>query len=138
MKEVPAAERTPDQPRPLPKPWLDANMRRHKYGARKTEYKGVLYDSKLEAKIAADIEILAGTGALTRWARQVRYQLRGRNGAIIATHVVDFVLEYRDGHTEVWEAKGYPTDDWKLKRKLFEDNYPGTKYIIHSRNKKLR
>jgi hypothetical protein len=111
---------------------------RHKYGAQRTEYNGIKYDSKLEAKIARDVELLAAAGILTRWARQVRYELRGLNGKVVATHVVDFVLEFADNHTEAWEAKGYPTEDWKLKRKLFEDNYPSIAYVIHSKNPKVK
>lgn len=109
--------------------------RTHKYNARKTEYNGTMYDSKLEAKLAADIDLLWKTGQLIGCFTQVPFELKGKNGTVVCKHKVDFHLIFRDGHHEIWEAKGYPTPVWRLKHKLFLDNYPHIKYVIHSRAK---
>lgn len=108
----------------------------NKYRNKKTVYNGVTYDSALEAKIAQDIDIMLAAGIVSRVARQVSYELRGLNGSVVTHHVVDFVLEFSDLHTEVWEAKGMPTRDFEIKLKLFRDNYPEITYVIHSKNKK--
>jgi hypothetical protein len=111
-------------------------MRRtHKYNARRTLYNGVWYDSKLEAKLAADIELLIISGMAKGVERQKAFTLHGLNRGSICTHYVDFLIEFKDGHYEVWEAKGYPTPEWKLKKKLFEDNYPDIKYVVHSKKR---
>ena len=107
----------------------------NKYHAKRTEYNGVQYDSQGEAFLASQINLMLLAGLLTRVARQVSYDLRGYNGGLICRHVVDFVLEFADGHTELWEYKGVPTPDYKIKKKLFEDNYPNLTYIIHSKNR---
>lgn len=112
-------------------------MRRHKYNARRTIYNGVVYDSALEAKLAADIDLLIKSGAAERVERQVSYILKGYNGTKVCTHKVDFVIHYKWGK-EVWEAKGLPTPTWRLKHKLFLDNYPNIKYVVHSKNKRLQ
>ena len=113
-------------------------FRTHKYNARKTEYNGVVYDSKLEAKLAADIDLLWKTNALAYLERQKLFRLIGFNGSSICNHIVDFHIVFNDGHEEVWEAKGVATPDWIIKRKLFIDNYPNIKYVVHSTNKKLK
>jgi len=45
---------------------------------------------------------------------------------------VDFVVEYSDTTKEVHEVKSNitMTPEWNIKRKLFEDNYPETKYVV--------
>ncbi len=105
----------------------------NKYGAKKTEFKGEIYDSKGEAGLAAEIDIRIKAGQVESVERQVRFLLFGRGGAKICTHVVDFVLTMPDGSLEVWEYKGMETRDFKIKYKLFLDNYPNIKYIIVKR-----
>ena len=86
--------------------------------AKKTEYKGSIYDSKFEAQIANDIEMMKLAGEVIKWERQVKIPLE-INGYLVCNYYIDFVV-YRDGETEYIEAKGYPTPVWKLKWKLFE------------------
>jgi hypothetical protein len=102
----------------------------NKYGAKKTEFGGRLYDSKYEAGIAGELELLRRAGRVIRIEPQRTYTLYGRNGGKICTHRPDFTVVFRDGHQEVWEAKGFPTPVWQLKLKLFEDNYPEILYYV--------
>lgn len=44
-------------------------MRGHKYGARRTAYNGVLYDSKAEAEYAAHLDHLKAAGQIDWWER---------------------------------------------------------------------
>ncbi len=102
----------------------------NKYGAKKTVWNGRKYDSKLEAGVAQEIEILRKAGEVVSVEPQRTFVLHGKNGGKICSHRVDFLLTFKDGHEEVWEAKGFETDTWRLKLKLFEDNYPDIIYWV--------
>jgi hypothetical protein len=104
--------------------------RANKYGAKKTEFKGRLYDSKHEAGIAGEIELLRKAGVVTKVEPQQTFNLYGKNGGKICTHRPDFLLTFKDGHKEVWEAKGFWTPVYTIKLKLFEDNYPELIYYV--------
>lgn len=92
-----------------------------------------MYDWKAEAKLAADIDLLVKAGEVEDALRQVPFKLRGKNGTVVGSHKVDFVLSFKDGHREIWECKGYAVRDWPIRRKLFEDNYPDVKYVVFGR-----
>jgi hypothetical protein len=102
----------------------------NKYGAKKTAFNGRVYDSKHEAGVAADIELLVKSGEVVKVEPQRTFNLYGKNGARICTHRPDFLLSFKDGHQEIWEAKGMATPIWNLKLKLFTDNYPELTYIV--------
>jgi hypothetical protein len=104
--------------------------RANKYGAKKTEFNGRVYDSKHEAGVAADINLLLKSGDVVKVEAQRTFNLYGKNGNRICTHRPDFVLTFKDGHQEVWEAKGMATSTWQLKLKLFVDNYPELTYHV--------
>lgn len=92
-------------------------MRPNKYNARKTPYRGVTYDSAREAKYAFELDMRKRAGQIDGWERQVPIKLHA-HGKPICTYKIDFVV-YRNGITEYVEVKGYETDVWKLKWKLF-------------------
>lgn len=98
--------------------------------AKKTEYKGSIYDSKFEAQQAIELDMLLKAGEILGWDRQVKIPLEV-NGYLVANYYIDFVV-YRDGETEYIESKGYPTEVWKLKWRLFEALYtkPGNKLTV--------
>jgi hypothetical protein len=104
--------------------------RANKYGAKKTVWNGRKYDSKLEAGVAQEIEVLRKAGEVVSVEPQRTFVLYGKNGGKICSHRVDFLLTFKDGHQEVWEAKGVATEVWRLKRNLFEDNYPNISYVV--------
>jgi len=109
----------------------------NKYGANKTLFQGRYYDSKLEAGVAQEIELLKKAGEVIKIEPQKTFPLYAKNGARICNHRVDFLLTFKDGHQEVWEAKGMATEIWRLKRLLFEDNYPEIIYwVITARERK--
>lgn len=102
----------------------------NKYGAQKTVFNGRKYDSKLEATVAQDIALLCKAGEVVKNEPQKTFGLYGKNKTRICNHRVDFLLTFKDGHQEVWEAKGLAMETWRLKRKLFEDNYPEITYVV--------
>ena len=105
----------------------------NKYGNKKTEFGGRVYDSRLEARLAAEIELLIKGRAVKRVEPQKSFELRGMRG-IVCRHVVDFLVHFPDGHVEAWDAKGKGTAEWKIKKKLFEDNYPEIKYVVRTKD----
>jgi len=102
----------------------------NKYGNKKTVFEGRKYDSQLESAVAQEIVLLKRTGTINKVEPQKTFTLYGRGGSKICGHRVDFLLTFTDGHQEAWEAKGFATEIWRLKRKLFEDNYPEITYVV--------
>ena len=102
----------------------------NKYKNRRTEYNGVMYDSKKEADVARELDIMVRAKEIREYKRQVTFNLYGINNGFICNHRVDFVITDNDGSKAVWEVKGLETKDWVIKKKLFEDNYPYMKYHV--------
>lgn len=98
--------------------------------AKKCEYNGSIYDSKLEAGYAQELDLLLKAGEILGWERQVKIPLVV-NGYLIQNYYMDFVV-YRDGETEYIEMKGYADEAFKKKWRLFEALYtqPGNKLTL--------
>ena len=94
-----------------------------KYKAKKTAYKGVLYDSAKEAKRAAELELLQRAGKIKNLRRQVKFTLQegflyeGRKIRAIE-YIADFVYE-ADGLI-IEDVKGYRTPEYKIKAKMLK------------------
>lgn len=87
-----------------------------KYRNKKTEYDGMVYDSKHEAKRAWELDQLQKAGEIAGYSKQVPFLLAG--GII---YKADFVVFYHDGHYEIEDSKGMRTDTYKLKKKLMAE-----------------
>lgn len=107
--------------------------KRSKYGNRKTEYRGVMYDSAAEARYAAQLDLRVKAGELLGWERQKRKPIIVA-GKKICDVVVDFLVMSRGSSgVEYHEVKGFEKEAWKLKRKLFEAVY-GPMIVINSKD----
>lgn len=93
--------------------------RRSKYKNKATATGGIIYHSKLEAKYAQDLEWRKKAGEIRGWSRQVRIELTA-HGKHICNYYVDFVIYHLDDSVEYAEVKGFSTDVFKIKWKLFE------------------
>jgi uncharacterized Zn finger protein len=91
----------------------------NKYGAKKTEFNGHRYDSKFEAQIAEDLDLRLRVGDIKQVERQVKIPLEAY-GTHIFNYIIDFVITHNDDTKEYLEVKGYETDLWKTKWKMFE------------------
>lgn len=91
----------------------------NKYGAKKTAFKGKIYDSKFEAGTAEYYDTLLGVGEIKEVQRQVKIPLEAY-GVHIFNYFIDFIVIHHDGHLEYVEAKGQETDVWKAKWKMLE------------------
>lgn len=81
------------------------------------------YDSKMEARAGAELEILKKGGVIKDFKRQVSVPLVV-NGVTVANWKVDFCVARADGSDFYYEIKGMPTPEYNLKRKLFLAIYP--------------
>ena len=105
-----------------------------KYGNRKARYNGAVYDSRKEARRAAELFLLEKAGKITDLQTQVKFVLiptqrepdtvgkRGgiKKGKVIekeCSYYADFVYK-ENGKTVVEDTKGFRTKDYIIKRKL--------------------
>lgn len=90
-------------------------------------YRGHVYHSIRERHYASELDMLMKATdpkeKVTYWGRQIAMPLKV-NGALITTLFVDFIVHYADGRVEYHEVKGYRTDGWRIKEKLFRAVYP--------------
>lgn len=100
-----------------------------KYHARKTVVDGITFDSKKEAKRYAELELLERGGAIKDLRRQVRYELipafdcDGKHYRP-TSYVADFVYtDCKTGAEVVEDCKGFRTDVYRLKAKMFAWRY---------------
>lgn len=105
---------------------------------------GIRFDSRREADYYGQLKIEKRAGLVKDFKRQVEFDLAAwtpipcggaahlltRNCEKVCSHKVDFLVTLNDGSQEVREVKGFETDIWHLKRKLFEANYPSIKYRV--------
>lgn len=112
------------------------HVKRNKYGAKKTVYGGITYDSKREAEYAAQLDmqrLARGKDKVESWERQLPIKIIV-NDVLICTYKVDFLVRYADGRKVLVEVKGYWTPEARLKRKLLEATFlkghPEIKYQI--------
>jgi len=122
------------RPGPIARKLEQANrlrVRTHKYGtAPKAERSrlGVLYDSKLEMKYAAKLDLLRHAIREDERVVDVRRQVSiplEVNGHLICTYRCDFEVIYADGRVELHEVKGLSTPEWRIKERLVRALFPG-------------
>ena len=103
-----------------------------KYFAKRTEYDGIVFDSKLEAARYKILKQLEQAGELTDLEVQVDFPcvvtVNGEDQKI-CSYIADF--RYKRGEEVVVEdTKGVITQVFRLKKKLVEALYPGTKILV--------
>lgn len=94
-----------------------------KYGNKKTEVDGLVFDSSKEANRWAELKLMQTAGVISKLERQVPFELipsQKRFGKVVerpVKYVADFVYE-QDGETIVEDTKGMKTKEYIIKRKL--------------------
>ena len=100
-----------------------------KYGNRKTTVGGQAFDSALEARRFQELRLLERAGVIKDLQTQVKFELQPaftKNGKKYRPiyYVADFVyFDCEKGKCIVEDTKGYRTEVYKLKQKLFEYKY---------------
>ncbi len=108
--------------RNLPRQGYRIIKQTNKYKAIKQEYKGGLYHSKKEARYAQELDLRKKAHDIKSWRRQVKIPL-DCNGYHITNYYIDFEITHNDDLIEFVEVKGFETEVWKLKWKIFESIY---------------
>jgi hypothetical protein len=101
-----------------------------KYHNKKTTVNGFTFDSKGEANRYLELGLLKRAGEISDLILQPKYILQEsfkKNGKThrAITYIADF--EYYDRLTKKWvveDFKGFETEAFKIKLKLFEKRYP--------------
>ena len=101
---------------------------RTKYGNRKTVIDGIKFDSEKEAEYYSYLKLLERAGEISDIVLQPRFELippfeKGGQKFRGLYYVADFQFEKAE-EIVVVDVKGYKTDVYKLKHKLFEYLYP--------------
>lgn len=94
-----------------------ATRQRSKYGNVRTLYDGIWFASDREAKRYAKLKLLLRAGEISDLRRQVSFKLVVQ-GTHVTTYRADFVYLNKKGETVVDDAKGYKTEEFKIKAKL--------------------
>lgn len=96
--------------------------RSNKYGAKRTEFNGKIFDSKFEASVAEDLETRKLAKDIKDYDTQFRIEVDVYNalGEVVAhkRHKVDFRILHNDGSYELLEAKGMITADYQWRRDI--------------------
>jgi hypothetical protein len=99
-----------------------------KYFAVKTEYDGIVFDSKLEAARYKILKKHEKDGLISDLQVQIDFPciltVKGSEKKI-CSYIADFRYK-RDGEWVVEDTKGIVTQVFRLKKKLVEALYPGT------------
>lgn len=104
-----------------------------KYHNKKTIVNGINFDSKKEAKRFNELKILEKANEITELRTQVKFELqpsfkKGGKTYRKIEYIVDFTyFDNKLNKYRVEDAKGYRTEVYKLKKKLFEYKYPHLK-----------
>ena len=100
-----------------------------KYKSKKTMVDGIEFDSKKEASRYTELKLLEKAGKISNLTLQHRFVLQPsfrKNGKTIReiAYIADFVyLDVERCKNVVEDVKGYKTDVYQLKKKMFEYKY---------------
>lgn len=103
--------------------------KRSKYGNRKVELDGHVFDSRAEARYYQQLKLLEKAGEVLFFRLQPRYLLQDSFKKDGKTHrridyIADFEVHHKDGSIEVVDVKGALTDVFRIKEKMFNKKYP--------------
>lgn len=114
--------------------YLSNTRKKAKYNNVKQQYNGRMYDSKLEAKFAQELDYRKEAGEIKEIIPQYKIELRGLTGQRVCRYYVDFKVINADNSVTYYEVKGAVTFLWKLKWELtlqqLAIDEPGAELII--------
>jgi hypothetical protein len=93
-----------------------------KYHNKRVQYDGRWFDSKKECDVYKKFALALKGGSIKALECQKRYEIIVE-GMPVCTYVADFVVTWPDGKVEVFDAKGFKTKEYLLKRKLMKAVY---------------
>ena len=109
--------------------WHQRFKQPSKYHNTTNVYNDQVYHSIKEANYAGELDLRIKAHDIKSWVRQVRIPL-DVGGYHICNYIIDFVVTHNDGTLEYVEVKGFETDVWRLKWKLFEALYSKKEGVV--------
>ena len=107
----------------------------NKYSNQKVVVDGIAFDSKLESRKYIELKLLEKAGYIKDLELQVKFELqekyikRGKTVRSI-NYIADFVyFDIKKGKEIIVDTKGFRTDVYKLKKKIFEYKYPDLEIV---------
>lgn len=102
----------------------------NKYGNRKVTMNGEQFDSIREARRYSNLKLLERAGKIQHLARQIKFELiptqrdieTGKVVERACSYIADFTY-YENGRFVVEDCKGFRTEGYVIKRKLFYQKY---------------
>ena len=103
----------------------------NKYHNKKVVVDGKKFDSKKEAERYQALKLLEKADVIRNLSRQVPFELIPKQKDERAVkYIADFIyIETATGKIIVEDVKGYRTDVYKIKRKLFKWRYPEYEFL---------
>lgn len=98
---------------------------RHKFHAKPTTIDSIRFASKAEARYYQELKLLKLSGEVIGFLRQTPIHFESG-----IKYVLDFLVFYADGRCEAVDVKGVETPEFKLKKKLLDDEYPWLDFRI--------
>lgn len=96
----------------------------NKYGAKRTMLDGITFDSKAESQRYAALKQQERCGAIYNLQRQIWHDLKAANGVVACRYRADFdYFDTSTGEPVTEDVKGVLTRDFKVKAKLFKEQY---------------
>lgn len=94
----------------------------HKYRASRISHAGYSFASRLEASVFDMIKMMELAGEIKFLRSQVHVPLTEAK----IVYIVDFLVEdIKTGQEIYYEAKGFETPEWKIKKRLWKHYGPG-------------
>lgn len=99
-----------------------------KYFNHKVTVGGIKFDSKLEARRYQELKLLEENGEIFDLELQPKFELIPsfkKDGKTYrkTTYIADFAYKDKEGQLIIEDTKGYETEVYKIKKKLFEYRY---------------
>jgi hypothetical protein len=103
----------------------EPEKKKTKYGNNRPVVDGICFDSQLEADKYSELKLSLHMGVIAGFCRQTQFILQeGFGMAKPITYLADFVVFNLDGTYEIIDTKGFETETFKLKNKLFKGKFP--------------
>lgn len=103
---------------------------RSKYRSVRTEYAGVLFDSKAEARRAAELDLLVKAGHVRFWIGQPKFRL----GCPENVYRPDFLVVAGNGSVYVEDVKGVDTPKFRRDLKLWRAYGPCPLHVVRAKD----
>ena len=96
----------------------DVGKEKSKYNNHKVEVDGIKFDSQKEADYYCELKLRLQAGEIKAFCRQAEFIL-----APNLRYKADFIVFNTNLPVEVIDVKGFKTDVYKVKKKVFEDKF---------------